>query len=53
MMNTQELLVIAEQIELGSKTDRDIKHLRFLFDCFVKEYPAVENAIDEEFEKLN
>jgi len=53
MMNTHDLLVIAEQIELGSKTDQDIKHLNFLFDCFVKEYPLIEKAIDEEFEKLN
>ena len=53
MLNTQELLVIAEQIELGSKTDQDIKQLNFLYDCFVKEYPEIERAIDEEFQKLN
>ena len=53
MMNAQELLVIAEQIEIGSKTDRDIKHLNFLFDCFLKEYPVFERAMDEEFMKLN
>ena len=52
MMNTQELLVIAEQIEAASKVDKDIKHLEFLFACFVKEYPIVERAIDEEFQKL-
>ena len=52
MMQTQELLIIAEQIETVSKTDQDLKQLHFLFDCFVKEYPAVERAIDAEFKKL-
>ena len=52
MMQTLELLVIVEQIESVSKTDQDLKHLNFLFDCFVKEYPIVERAIDMEFKKL-
>ena len=53
MMNTPYLLALAEQIEIGSKTDRDIKRLKSLFDCFVKEYPVIERAIDDEFKKLN
>ena len=53
MMNTQELLTIAEQIETASKTDQDLKHLEFLFACFVREYPIVERAIDDAFKKLS
>lgn len=53
MMNTRELLVIAEQIELESRKKQDIKHLKFLFNCFVTEYPEVERAIDKAFEELN
>jgi HPt (histidine-containing phosphotransfer) domain-containing protein len=52
MMNSHELLAIAEQIEAESKTDRDLKHLNFLFNCFVNEYPEVEKAIDRQLEKL-
>ena len=53
MMNTEDLLAIAVQIEIGSKTDQDLSHLKYLFDCFVEEYPKIEKAIDEAFEKLN
>ncbi|MEX0290408.1 MAG: Hpt domain-containing protein [Flavobacteriaceae bacterium] len=53
MMDTQELLTIAEQIETASKTDQDLKHLEFLFACFVKEYPIVERAIDAAFKELS
>jgi HPt (histidine-containing phosphotransfer) domain-containing protein len=52
MMKTLELLAIAEQIEAASKADQDLKHLDFLFGCFVKEYPAIERAIDAELVKL-
>ncbi len=52
MMKTHELLAIAEQIEAESKTGRDVKHLNFLFDCFVKEYPGIEKAIDLELGNL-
>lgn len=53
MMNTRELLVIAEQIEFESRKNQDIKHLKFLYDCFVQEYPLVESAIEEAFKKLD
>ncbi|HMB62164.1 MAG TPA: Hpt domain-containing protein, partial [Eudoraea sp.] len=52
MMKTTELLGIAEQIEAVCKTDRDVKHLNFLFDCFLEEYPKIEIAIDMALEKL-
>lgn len=52
MMKITELLIIAEQIEAVCKTDRDVKHLNFLFDCFLEEYPKIEIAIDVALEKL-
>jgi len=52
MMRSHELYSLVEQIHSTSKTNKDIKHLTFLFNCFVEEYPFVEKVIDSEMKKL-
>ncbi len=52
MMHTHSLFSIVSQMHSNSKTDQDPKHLNFLFDCFLEEYPIVEKKIDTELERL-
>ena len=46
MMHTHSLYDIAAQMHKTCKTNEDIKHLEFLYDCFLEEYKKVEKAID-------
>ncbi|WP_228237302.1 hypothetical protein [Allomuricauda sp. M10] len=50
MMKTYELLEIVQQISLLSKTDNDSKHLAFLYEQFVTEYPMIQEQVDFEME---
>lgn len=50
MMQTFGLLEVIQQIVRLCKTDRDVKHLSFLYDQFLNEYPSVEEQIDFEME---
>ena len=43
---TDGLLRIVEQMHKVCLEDQDFKYLNFLFDCFVKEYPIIENEIE-------
>lgn len=52
MMQTLGLHKLALQMQHICQTDRDIRHLEFLYGCFLKEYPMVEKAIEKEMEKL-
>lgn len=52
MMQSKSLYTIVEQIQKICKTNGDRKHLSFLLNCFVEEYPLVENAIDEQIKAL-
>lgn len=52
MMRIGGLLRIAEQMDSICKTDKDLKHLKFLYNQFVDEYPAVEVVLDSELNKL-
>ena len=52
MLETNDLYAIIVQIQSTCKTDGDLKHLNFLYSCFVNEYPKVEKAIDKEMKKL-
>ncbi|AWX46065.1 hypothetical protein HME9304_03097 [Flagellimonas maritima] len=52
MMNTVSLLEIANQIISVCKTDNDIKHLNFLYDQFLMEYPKIEEMVDFEIAAL-
>ncbi len=46
MLQIADLLTIAEQMDIQARTDKDIKHLKFLFGCFISEYPAIEAHLD-------
>lgn len=52
MMQTFSLHSIVVQMHKTCVSDRDIKFLEFLYNCFLKEYPVVINAIEIEMKKL-
>jgi len=52
MLNTNDLYTIINQIEQTCKTDNDPKHLQFLYNCFVTEFPAVQKALHNAYEDL-
>ncbi len=52
MMQSESLHRIVVQMHGICKANGDRKHLKFLFDCFVKEYPIVEAAIEEQVKAL-
>ncbi|WP_297795858.1 ATP-binding protein [uncultured Eudoraea sp.] len=53
MMKTMELFSIVEQLNTTAKTTRDERHMQYLLDRFVQEYPKAERLIDEEFLRMN
>jgi len=46
MMRTDSLHAIVCLIEKECYGDQDSKHLQFLYDCFVDEFPSVETSIE-------
>lgn len=50
MMKAHELTDIVNQMALMSKTEQDAKHLAFLYEQFVMEYPLVQEQVDFEME---
>nr|WP_297783894.1 hypothetical protein [uncultured Allomuricauda sp.] len=50
MMKTHGLLEVTQQISRLCKTDKDLKHLSFLYDQFLQEYPRIQEKIDFEME---
>ncbi|WP_411030805.1 ATP-binding protein [Spongiimicrobium sp. 3-5] len=52
MMGAFSLHKLAAEIYNVSRTDKDARHLEFLYGCFLEEYPIVETAINAELEKL-
>jgi CheY-like chemotaxis protein len=52
MMKTYGLHKIVVQMHHNCITDKDHKYLTFLYNCFLEEYPLVEQAIDEAVRKL-
>ncbi|RIV30725.1 hypothetical protein D2V08_16770 [Flagellimonas lutimaris] len=50
MMKTYGLLEATQQVSRLCKTDKDLKHLAFLYDQFLQEYPRVQEQIDFEME---
>ena len=52
MMHSHNLYFIVEQMHNNCKNTRDIDHLKKLYECFVKKYPIVEQAMDQELEIL-
>jgi len=52
MMKTMSLHSLMVQIHKTAIDGKDVKHMKFLYDCFLEEYSIVESAIMEEVEKL-
>ncbi|MEB8329148.1 ATP-binding protein [Flavobacteriaceae bacterium KMM 6897] len=52
MMQTFSLHSIVLQMHKTCVTDKDLKYLEFLYDCFLEEYPIVINAIEIEMKNL-
>ena len=52
MMQAHSLYRIVEQMHFICKEEPDFKYLNFLYDCFTKEYPSVESAIEESLEEF-
>lgn len=50
MMKVSGLLEVTQQISRLCKTDRDKKHLDFLYDQFLQEFPRIQEQIDFEME---
>ncbi len=52
MMKTKSLHAIVSEMHTSCKTEKDIKHIKFLYQCFLEEYPKVEKQIDASLEQL-
>lgn len=52
MMKTFGLRSIIVAMHTACTTEKDMKHAAFLYDCFLNEYPIIEEAIDAELEKI-
>ncbi|WP_152536820.1 response regulator [Cellulophaga geojensis] len=52
MMKTDALFESVLQMENAIKDDVDVKHLNFLYNCFINEFPLVEQQLDEELLRL-
>ncbi len=52
MMKTFGLHEIVVRMHHTCKTDKDIKYITFLYNCFLEEYPLVEAAIDRAMMKI-
>jgi len=52
LMQTETLHELVVEMDACAKAEKDIKHLNFLYECFVKEYPMLEQQLDDELKKL-
>lgn len=52
MMRTNELLALVEQMQSCCKSDRDLKHLNFLYASFVTQYHITQEKIESEVVRL-
>ncbi|WP_139344203.1 response regulator [Cellulophaga omnivescoria] len=52
MMKTDALFESVLQMENAIKDDVDVKHLNFLYNCFIDEYPVIEQQLDDELLRL-
>lgn len=51
-MKTYGLLETAQQIAIQCRTEQDRKHLKFLYDQFLSEFPSAEEQVDFEMQML-
>lgn len=47
LLRTENLLTLVDQMYKTSRTNQDLRHLKFLHLCFMEEYPETEAAINE------
>ena len=52
MMQTQNLLILVQQLHEQCMNDRNYDQMNFLYQQFVTEYPMVEFALDAEVIRL-
>jgi response regulator RpfG family c-di-GMP phosphodiesterase len=52
MMQTHNLLILVQQMNEHSKTDKNFDQMGYLYEQFLKEYPMVEFALDSEVTRL-
>lgn len=52
MMKADALFESVLQMENAIKDDIDVKHLNFLYNCFVSEFPSIEQQLDDELLRL-
>lgn len=52
MFKLSSLIEICDQMSLTCKSDRDIKHLNFLYEEFLKEYEIIEPKIESEIQRI-
>ena len=52
MMRCHTLLEITEQMSKICKSDKDLKHLSFLYNEFLGEYPKVQHVLDKKMDIL-
>lgn len=52
MIEVPKLFELVKSIHTVSGTTQDHAYLKFLYDCFLEEYPRVEVAIDNQLELL-
>lgn len=52
MMKTHGLLETVQQIGIQCRKDMDRKHLEFLYDQFIGEFPGIQEQVDFEMELL-
>lgn len=53
MMKTNSLHSIILQVEQACSKDKDVKHLKFLCDCFIVEFPIVRKALKDALANLS
>lgn len=53
MMRTDSLHAIIVLVQKECSGHQDPKHLQFLFECFVEEYPTVNDSINAALASLN
>ncbi|MDC6351539.1 response regulator [Zeaxanthinibacter sp. PT1] len=52
MFNAERLILLTEQIHQNARTDKDSRHLKFLYECFVEEFPVMEARIQKALDAL-
>ncbi|TDQ31422.1 response regulator [Zeaxanthinibacter enoshimensis] len=52
MFHAERLILLTEQIHQNARTDKDPRHLKFLYECFTEEFPVMESRIQKALDAL-